>query len=140
MVLRRATPPTPTCCAGVERGIWVTRFRYVNVVHPTQTVLTGMTRDGTFLIEHGEIGRPVRNLRFTTSVLDALASVEAIGQTPRLLPSWLGGSLRPRPPRRPLHLHRRHGVLVAASPGLPSCRPVSDGPGTGSAPRPRAVA
>jgi predicted Zn-dependent protease len=80
---------------GVERGIWVTRFWYVNVVHPTQTVLTGMTRDGTFLIEHGELGRPIRNLRFTTSVLDALASVEAIGQTPRLLPSWLGGSLVP---------------------------------------------
>ena len=58
----------------------MTRFWYVNVVHPTQTVLTGMTRDGTFLIEHGEIARPIRNLRFTTSVLDALASVEAIGR------------------------------------------------------------
>ncbi len=81
--------------AGVERGIWVTRFWYVNVVHPTRTVLTGMTRDGTFLIEHGEITRPIRNLRFTTSVLDALASVERIGRAPLLIQSWLGGSLVP---------------------------------------------
>jgi predicted Zn-dependent protease len=80
---------------GVERGIWVTRFWYVNVVHPTHTVLTGMTRDGTFLIERGEIARPIRNLRFTTSVLDALASVEAIGREPLLIQSWLGGSLVP---------------------------------------------
>jgi PmbA protein len=81
--------------AGVERGIWVTRFWYVNVVHPTQTILTGMTRDGTFLIERGEIAQPIRNLRFTTSVLDALASVERIGREPLLIQSWLGGSLVP---------------------------------------------
>jgi PmbA protein len=81
--------------AGVERGIWVTRFWYVNVVHPTQAVLTGMTRDGTFLIEHGEITRPIRNLRFTSSVLDALASVERIGREPLLIQSWLGGNLVP---------------------------------------------
>jgi predicted Zn-dependent protease len=81
--------------AGVERGIWVTRFWYVNVVHPTQTVLTGMTRDGTFLIERGEIARPIRNLRFTTSVLDALASVERIGREQLLIQSWLGGNLVP---------------------------------------------
>ncbi len=81
--------------AGVERGIWVTRFWYVNVVHPTRTVLTGMTRDGTFLIERGELAQPVRNLRFTTSVLDALASAERVGRDPLLLASWLGGSLVP---------------------------------------------
>ena len=81
--------------AGVDRGIWVTRFWYVNVVHPTQTILTGMTRDGTFLIERGELARPIRNLRFTTSVLDALASVERIGREPLLLPGWGGGNLVP---------------------------------------------
>jgi predicted Zn-dependent protease len=81
--------------AGIERGIWVTRFWYVNVVHPTQTVLTGMTRDGTFLIERGEVTRPIRNLRFTTSVLDALASVERVGRDALLIQSWLGGSLVP---------------------------------------------
>src|SRR5262249_54545766 len=72
--------------AGIERGIYVTRFWYVNVVHPTETVLTGMTRDGTFLIERGEIGPPIRNLRFTMSVLEALSSVERIGREPYLIP------------------------------------------------------
>jgi predicted Zn-dependent protease len=38
-----------------------------------------MTRDGTFLIEHGELTRPVKNLRFTQSILDALRDVQAIG-------------------------------------------------------------
>ncbi|MHB1162081.1 MAG: TldD/PmbA family protein [Chloroflexota bacterium] len=66
--------------ASVERGLWVTRFHYVNVVHPTQTVLTGMTRDGTFLIENGQIVGPVKNLRFTQSVLEALSSVRMIGR------------------------------------------------------------
>jgi predicted Zn-dependent protease len=78
--------------AGIERGLWVTRFHYVNVVHPTRAILTGMTRDGTFLIEHGEITRPVHNLRFTQSVLDALSNVEAIGREPMMLQDEVGGT------------------------------------------------
>ncbi len=69
--------------ASVDRGLWVTRFHYVNVVHPTQTILTGMTRDGTFLIEKGEIVGPVKNLRFTQSVLEALSAVRKIGKEAR---------------------------------------------------------
>ncbi|HEX2194785.1 MAG TPA: TldD/PmbA family protein, partial [Candidatus Limnocylindria bacterium] len=49
--------------ASIDRGVWVTRFHYVNIVHPRRAVLTGMTKDGTFLIEGGRIVRPVRNLR-----------------------------------------------------------------------------
>src|SRR5690606_27564253 len=63
----------------VDRGLWVSRFHYVNVVHARQGILTGMTRDGTFLIERGEIAQPVRNLRFTQNVLEALASTIAVG-------------------------------------------------------------
>ena len=66
--------------ASVDRGIWVTRFWYVNVLHPTQSLLTGMTRDGTFLIEKGEIVAPVKNLRFTQSVLEALSNPRMIGR------------------------------------------------------------
>jgi PmbA protein len=68
-----------TLLKGVERGIYVTRFHYTNTVHPVKTLFTGMTRDGTFLIEHGELTRPVKNLRFTQSILDALRDVQAIG-------------------------------------------------------------
>ncbi|PZS35537.1 MAG: hypothetical protein DLM59_02935 [Pseudonocardiales bacterium] len=66
--------------AGCERGLYVTRFHYTNVVHPLRTTLTGMTRDGTFLIEDGQISAGVHNLRFTQSDLDALGAVEDVGR------------------------------------------------------------
>ena len=71
--------------AGTERGLYVTRFHYTRPVDPKRVIITGMTRDGTFLIENGEIAYPVKNLRFTQSYLEALNYVEAIGRRPRLL-------------------------------------------------------
>lgn len=49
----------------VQRGVWVSRFHYVNVSRPLPPTITGMTRDGTFMIENGEITKPLRNFRFT---------------------------------------------------------------------------
>jgi len=68
----------------VRRGIYVTRFHYTNVVEPMKAVITGMTRDGTFLIEEGEMKRPIKNLRFTESVLKALSRVTAISKDRRI--------------------------------------------------------
>ena len=68
----------------IERGIYVTRLWYVNPVHVRRTLLTGMTRDGTFLIEDGRITRPLRDLRFTDSALGLLQRVEALASRPRL--------------------------------------------------------
>ncbi len=68
----------------VRRGIYVTRFHYTNVVEPMRAVLTGMTRDGTFLIEEGEIKMPLKNLRFTESVLRALSRVSAVSKERRI--------------------------------------------------------
>ncbi len=65
--------------ASTDRGILVTRFHYTNILHPVKTVLTGMTRDGTFLIESGKPSRPIKNLRFTQSILEAFANVEMLG-------------------------------------------------------------
>jgi len=79
--------------ASTRRGIWVSRFWYTRPVHPLTVVLTGMTRDGTFLIEDGKIVAPVNNLRFTQSYLDAMSQVEAIGKTSMLMPSF-GGCCR----------------------------------------------
>lgn len=79
----------------IDRGIWVTRFHYVNVLHPRRSVLTGMTRDGTFLIERGEVGRPVRNLRFTESMLRALSRVLAVGSRPVPVKGFLGATVVP---------------------------------------------
>lgn len=71
--------------AGIERGVWVTRFWYVNIVHPRQSLLTGMTRDGTFLIENGEVTRPIKNMRFTQSVMDAFRGATAMTRRPKLV-------------------------------------------------------
>ena len=69
--------------ATTERGLYVTRFWYTRTVHPREAVVTGMTRDGTFLIEHGELTVPVRNLRFTQSYVEALMGTEAVGHESR---------------------------------------------------------
>ncbi len=78
--------------ASTERGIWVTRFHYTNPVHPVKAVLTGMTRDGTFLIERGEIVRPLKNLRFTQGILEAFAQARMIGSELKLVKAGWGGS------------------------------------------------
>jgi predicted Zn-dependent protease len=71
--------------AGTDRGLYVTRFWYTRTVHPRDAVITGMTRDGTFLIEDGELTSPVRNLRFTQSYVEALEGAEAVGNEAQLL-------------------------------------------------------
>jgi predicted Zn-dependent protease len=68
----------------VRKGIYVTRFHYTNVVEPMKAVITGMTRDGTFLIEEGEIKSPIKNLRFTESILRALSRASAISRERRV--------------------------------------------------------
>jgi len=70
---------------GVRRGVLVTRFWYTRWVHQLRTVVTGMTRDGTFAIEDGEIAYPVKNFRFTQSYHEALAGTRDIGRDLALL-------------------------------------------------------
>ncbi len=77
--------------ASVERGLWVTRFHYVNPVHPLKTILTGMTRDGTFLIEKGQLKRAAKNLRFTQNILEALSAVQMISEDTKLTRGFYGG-------------------------------------------------
>jgi predicted Zn-dependent protease len=79
------TTPREALVADVERGILVTRFHYVNIVHPKKGILTGMTRDGTFLIENGTVAGPIRNLRFTQSIPDAFSRITAIANDTRLV-------------------------------------------------------
>ena len=67
-----------------DRGVLVTRFHYTNIVNPIESSITGMTRDGTFLIEHGEIVGPVRNFRFTQSILGALSTTSMVGRDAEL--------------------------------------------------------
>jgi PmbA protein len=80
---------------GLERGLLVTRFHYTNVVHPKLGIITGMTRDGTFLVEGGVIVGPVHNLRYTQSYLEALAGVTAVSSTRKTVRGFLGAAVVP---------------------------------------------
>jgi len=72
--------------AGVDRGLLVTAFWYTRILDPKTQVVTGLTRNGVFLIEDGEVTRAVANLRFTQSYAEALApgNVVAVGSDARL--------------------------------------------------------
>lgn len=73
----------------MERGILVTRFHYINGLLDTpRAVLTGMTRDGTFLIENGKIVSGVKNLRFTESMVRAFSNIQGISKEAELVDTW----------------------------------------------------
>ncbi len=65
--------------ASAERGVLVTRLWYIREVDPYEKILTGMTRDGTFLIEDGQLKHGLRNFRFNQSLIEMLSKVEAMG-------------------------------------------------------------
>jgi PmbA protein len=66
-----------------ERGVLVTRLWYIREVDPYEKVLTGMTRDGTFLVQDGRVAGGIRNFRFNQSILEMLSNVESLGPAVR---------------------------------------------------------
>ncbi len=77
-----------------KQGIYITRFFYTRLAHSKGCVMTGMTRDGTFMIENGQITHPVKDLRFTQSYVEALAGVEHIGSESKLVLNEVGFATR----------------------------------------------
>ncbi len=67
-----------------ERGVLVTRFWYIRAVDPRTILYTGLTRDGTFLIENGKISHPIKNFRFNESPIFFLNNLQAMGPTIRI--------------------------------------------------------
>jgi predicted Zn-dependent protease len=94
-VMTPGTTPRDELIGGLDRGLLITRFHYTNPVHPKLAIVTGMTRDGTFLVEGGRIVGPVRNLRFTQSYLDAIAAAAAVSSERKTLKGFLGGAVVP---------------------------------------------
>ena len=80
-----------------KRGIYISRFWYTRSVHPLNVDVTGMTRDGTFLIEDGEIVAPIRDMRFTQGYVEALNNVDLVGKDAMLVLGDLGGGIRSVP-------------------------------------------
>jgi predicted Zn-dependent protease len=72
LVMAAGGTPLADLIAGTERGLLISRFWYIRPVDQRKTIVTGMTRDGTFLIERGEVTAGVRNMRFNQSILAAL--------------------------------------------------------------------
>jgi predicted Zn-dependent protease len=81
-----------------SRGILVTRMWYCNLLDPRTLLLTGLTRDGNFLIENGRMAGPVRNFRFNESLIAMLSNIDAIGPTGRIHGGDLGGGPVAAPP------------------------------------------
>jgi predicted Zn-dependent protease len=75
---------------GTKRGLLVTRFWYTRMLEPQTITLTGLTRDGVFLIEDGKITAPVNNYRYNESPVRVLANVEAMTKDTVRVPSWSG--------------------------------------------------
>jgi predicted Zn-dependent protease len=95
MLMEPGTSSRDDLLAGLDRGLLVTRFHYTNPVHPKLAIVTGMTRDGTFLVEGGKIVGPVKNLRYTQSYLAALAGTVAVARERKTLKGFLGGVVVP---------------------------------------------
>jgi PmbA protein len=79
-----AAPPNPQTLpemiASMERGVLVTRLWYIREVDPYEKMVTGMTRDGTFLVEDGRVKQGIRNFRFNESLIHMLSNVEAMSE------------------------------------------------------------
>jgi predicted Zn-dependent protease len=82
--------------AGTQRGILVTRFWYIRFLDQRTVMVTGLTRDGTFLIENGKITRPLKNFRWNESPLFMLNKIEEIGRAERVEAGRVMPALRVR--------------------------------------------
>lgn len=81
--------------SNTKKGVYITRFHYVNVLNPMSVQLTGMTRDGTFLIEDGKMIKAIKNMRFNTSVIDMLKAVDMISKERRTKKGFVGAVVAP---------------------------------------------
>jgi PmbA protein len=95
LVLRPGSSSVEEMIRSTKLGVYITRFWYTRMVQPRDVIVTGMTRDGTFVIRDGEIAYPTKSLRFTQSYLEALLHTEAIGAKLKTLRSESGTTMVP---------------------------------------------
>jgi len=85
MVMDGGTSSMDDLIAGVERGVLVTRFWYIRPLDPQTILVTGLTRDGLFLIEKGKVTRAVKNMRWNESPIVAFNNIEAMTPAERVV-------------------------------------------------------
>jgi len=83
LVFTGGTDSIEKMISSTDRGLLVTRLWYIREVDPYEKIMTGMTRDGLFLVEKGKVTSAVRNFRFNQSLLDMLKNVEMMGPAVR---------------------------------------------------------
>ena len=84
LIMAGGDKSTADLIRGTEKGILVTRTWYIRMVDPQTVLLTGLTRDGTFYIENGEIKHPIKNMRFNESPVIMLNNIEELGKPVRV--------------------------------------------------------
>lgn len=78
--------PANQLLKGMSQGLWISRFHYVNGLLDTrQALMTGLTRDGTFIVKDGRVVGAAKNLRFTQSILEAFSKVVGVSQERKLV-------------------------------------------------------
>ena len=98
---------------GTDRGLLVTRVWYIREVDPYEKIMTGMTRDGLFLVENGRVTSAVRNFRFNQSLIELLQNVEAMSPPLRATGRRSLRNGRPRHESPQFPLHRTHQILIS---------------------------
>jgi PmbA protein len=88
MVLSPGNSNLEEMISSTEKGILITHFWYINYMNPMKTMVTGTTRDGTFLIEEGKIKSAVKNMRIGQSILEAFSNVEMMTKDRKLCPQY----------------------------------------------------
>lgn len=99
LVVTGGEKSTAELVASTQRGILVSRTWYIRMVDPQTMLVTGLTRDGTFYIENGEIKYPIKNFRFNESPVIMLNNVEELGRPIRVSAGW-GGTILMMPPMK----------------------------------------
>ncbi|MBA7513830.1 hypothetical protein ES705_05848 [subsurface metagenome] len=95
LVMKKGSNSVEEMISSTKKGIYISRFHYVNILNPMSVQLTGMTRDGTFLIEGGKLGRAIKNMRFNTSVIDMLKAVDMISKERQTKSGFIGPVVAP---------------------------------------------
>ncbi len=95
LVMKEGNNSVEEMISSTKKAIYISRFHYVNILNPMSIQLTGMTRDGTFLIEGGKLGRAIKNMRFNTSVVDMLKEVDMISKERQTKSGFIGPAVAP---------------------------------------------
>ncbi len=95
MVMDAGTTSLAEMVKSTVKGVYITHFWYVNYLNPMKTMVTATTRDGTFMIENGVVTKPIKNMRISQSIMEALNNVDMVSSERQLYPQYSVAMLVP---------------------------------------------